>query len=70
MSADLTTFIQTNDSFILTVLGIISAAFTACLGFMLKSRCRVIKCCGLECQREVLSVTEMQSIETELNNTA
>lgn len=38
----------------ITVLG---ACFSMVLQFVLKSRCKKIKCCGIECDREVIEIT-------------
>ena len=29
---------------------------TGCLVYMLKSRCTKIKCCGVECERDVIAI--------------
>ena len=42
------------ESFILAVLGIFGAGGSALLIYFLKSRCKTIKCCCVECERDVL----------------
>ena len=49
-------FIERNGAWLLTVLGIVSACVSATLVYFLKSRCRSIKCCGMECERDVLDL--------------
>ena len=43
-----------SESFILAIVGSIFGAIAGCLMCVLKSRCTNIKCCGCECQRDVL----------------
>ena len=50
-------FIERNGAWLLSVLGIVSACCTSVLVYFLKSRCRTIKCCGVECERDVLEVS-------------
>ena len=45
---------EITESFILAVLGLIGGGGSACLVYFLKSRCKTIKCCCVECDREVL----------------
>tara|TARA_R110000744_G_scaffold64750_1_gene133176 strand:+ start:467 stop:646 length:180 start_codon:yes stop_codon:yes gene_type:complete len=46
------------ESFILAVLGLIGGAGSAFLIYFLKSRCKTIKCCCVECERDVLPHVE------------
>ncbi len=50
-------FIERNGAWLLSVFGIISACISGMLVYFLKSRCRTIKCCGMECERDVLDLT-------------
>jgi len=45
---------ELTESFILAVLGLVGGGGSACLVYFLKSRCKTIKCCCIECQREVI----------------
>ena len=56
-------FIERNGGWILSVVGVLGACCSACFVYLLKSRCRTIKCWGLVCERDVLPV-EAISIET------
>ena len=42
------------ESFILAVLGLFGGGGSALLIYFLKSRCKTIKCCCIECERDVL----------------
>lgn len=48
-----------SESFIIALVGIGSASLGAFLSFILKSRCSKIKCCGLECDRQVISAQDL-----------
>ena len=55
-------FFNQNTGFVLTLMGILGAGFSGLAMCILKSRCSSIKCCCIECQRNVLSeeaVTEL-----------
>jgi len=52
------------ESFILTLVGLIGGGLSALLVYFLKSRCKTIKCCCLECERDVL-----QNVQPNLNDT-
>jgi len=45
---------QITESFILAILGMVGGGGSACLVYFLKSRCKTIKCCCIECERDVL----------------
>ncbi len=45
---------ELTESFILAVLGLVGGGGSACLVYFLKSRCKTIKCCCIECEREVI----------------
>ena len=49
-------FIQRNGTWLLSMLGIVSACISGLLMYFLKSRCSRIKCCGNECERDVLDL--------------
>jgi hypothetical protein len=50
-------FVERNGAWLLSVLGIIGTCISGILVYMLKSRCSSIKCCGIECQRDVLDLS-------------
>lgn len=49
-------FIERNGAWLLTVFGILGACVSGMFVYFLKSRCSSIKCCGMECQRDVLDL--------------
>ena len=61
-------FVERNGAFILSMIGLCGAAASAMLVYMLKSRCRYIKCCGVECERDVLNLERSHNLT--LNNQA
>lgn len=44
-------FIERNGAWVLTIAGMGAACVGTVLTYFLKSRCRKIRCCGLECDR-------------------
>ena len=52
-----------NGSFIIVILTMLGGCGAGILAFMLKSRCRSIKCCCLELERDVIPVSELNNIE-------
>lgn len=52
-------FIQENESFILTLIGILGGGLGVLLSYFLKSRCTRIKLGCIRCEREPLSVIEI-----------
>lgn len=52
-----------NGSFIVVILTMFGACGAGILTFLLKSRCRTIKCCCIECERDVIPVRDLNSIE-------
>ena len=51
-----------DDTFILSLVGIIGGARVYLLTFFLKSRCRVIKCCCLRCERDPIPPADLNNI--------
>ena len=47
-------FVERNGTWMLSVMAVLSSCCGAVLVYMLKSRCRTMKCCGVEIEREVL----------------
>lgn len=56
-------FVERNGTWLLTVLGIGTGVVGSLLAFMLKSRCHQIRCWGIECNRTVMSVSEIKEME-------
>ena len=59
-------FIQRNGTFILSVLGLFGACCGGLSAYLLKSRCRNIKCCGMECERDVIPVRPRRASSIEM----
>ena len=57
-----TTFIQTNEAFLLTIVGTLSAMFGLLLNTCIKSRCTTIKFCGFSCIRKPIPVEELDNV--------
>ena len=55
-----------SEGFIIAMFGGFSALITGILMCVLKSRCSRIKCCCLECDRNVIPSSELNSIRVEL----
>lgn len=49
-------FIERNGAWVLTVIGVGAACVGTVLTYFLKSRCRRIRCCGMECDRTPVSL--------------
>ncbi len=62
-----TTFIQTNEAFLLTIVATLSGMFGLLLNTCIKSRCTAIKFCGLECIRNPIPVEELNNVNVENN---
>lgn len=58
-------FIERNGTWLLSVMGIVSACGGGLLAYMIRSRCTKIKCCGMECDRQPidLTATDLQAME-------
>ncbi len=52
-----------DDTFIIALVGIIGGGGIYCLTFILKSRCRVINCCCLSCERDVIPPADLNNIQ-------
>ena len=66
-SCDATKFIQTNEGFLLTLTASVSAMLGLLLNTCIKSRCSVIKFCGLQCIRQPIPVEELNNVNV-VNN--
>ena len=47
-------FLEKNSAFFLSLAAMLGACFGVLLQYLRASRCRTIKCCGMECERDVL----------------
>jgi hypothetical protein len=47
-------FLERNSAFFLSVVAMCGAMFGALLQYLRASRCTSLRCCGAECQRDVL----------------
>lgn len=68
MSENTTNGMVVSESFIIAIVGIGSACVGGLLSFLLKSRCRTIKCCGVHCEREVLSPSQFSNANIEIQS--
>ena len=62
MSSSDPDFIQRNGAWLLSMLGILATCMSGLMVYMLKSRCRRIRCCGVDCERDVLDLNAMQNV--------
>ena len=49
-------FIERNGTWLLTVIGMVVGCWGGILTYFLKSRCRKIRCWGVECVRDVVAL--------------
>ena len=61
-------FLQRNGTWLLSMLAVVMSCITLTLGYFLRSRCTSIKCCGVECSRDVLNLTEENDLELRATN--
>lgn len=52
-----------NGSFIVVIFGLLGGCGAGLLTFLLKSRCRTIECCCIKCERDVIPVRDLNTIE-------
>jgi len=57
-------FLQKHDSFILTLCGVLGGGAAVVLTYFLKSRCKKIKCCGVECDRSPVQLNTNEVVVT------
>ena len=55
-------FLDKHGAWVLTIVGVATGCVGTLLAYFLKSRCKKIKLCGLECDREVVAL-EPQNVE-------
>jgi len=53
-------FLEKHEAFILTIVGVASGTLGLLLSTCLKSRCKKIKGCGIDCDRHVVDLTPEQ----------
>ena len=49
-----------DDTFILTLIGLLGGGGTAILHYLLRSRCRTVECCCVRCERDVLPASTIE----------
>lgn len=59
-------FVERNGAWLLSVMGIMGTCVSAMFVYFLKSRCRSIKCCGMECERDVLDLKTVPDSKFEM----
>ena len=62
-------FVERNSGFLLTVLAALSACISGGCLCILKSRCTTIRCCGVTCERSVLSESAVVAREGDATTT-
>ncbi len=62
-----TTFIQTIEAFLLTIVATLSGMFGLLLNTCIKSRCTNIQFCGFSCIRDPIPVEELNNVNVENN---
>ena len=63
-------FVERNSGFLLTVFAALSACISGACLCILKSRCTTIRCCGVTCERSVLSEAAVVARERDAPATA
>ena len=53
-------WLQKHSGFVITMVGVLGGGLGVLLSYFLKSRCTKIKCCGLSCDREPITLTPAQ----------
>lgn len=59
-------FVERNGAWLLTVFGLLLACVASVFSYALKSRCRKIKCCGVEIERDVLDLRNTPPESTDI----
>ena len=57
-------FIERNGAWLLTVTGVIATCVGGMFTYFLKSRCKHIRVCGMECERDVVSLQVIEPVQT------
>ncbi len=53
-------WLEKHNAFVLTLVGILGGGAGVLLSYFLKSRCTKIKCCGINCDREPITLDSSQ----------
>ena len=60
-------FVERNGAWLLSVLGVATACVSGMLAYFLKSRCSRIRCCGMECERDVLNLERVREDQLQVD---
>jgi hypothetical protein len=55
-------FIERNGTWLLSMVGVVSACMGTIFAYFLRSRCRTIRCWGVVCEREPIPVAEVERL--------
>jgi hypothetical protein len=50
-------FIERNGTWVLSMVGVLSACLGTIFAYFLRSRCKTIRCCGVVCERQPVELT-------------
>lgn len=53
-------WVERNGAWLLSLVGLLSSCGAGLLVYALKSRCTKIRCCGVECERDVIALDATQ----------
>ena len=56
-------FLEKHGAWVLTIIGVATGCLGTLFAYFLKSRCKKIKACGFECDRDVLDAKDVQVTE-------
>ena len=62
-------FIERNGAWLLSVIGVLATCASGMLAYFLRSRCRRIRCCGVECERDVLNLERVPNSQLQVELT-
>tara|TARA_B110000046_G_scaffold150576_1_gene159030 strand:+ start:291 stop:545 length:255 start_codon:yes stop_codon:yes gene_type:complete len=70
VACDKPTWLQENETFILTTVASLSAALGVIFSYFLKSRCIKVQCCCIKCDRDVpkLESSDTKSTYVDISN--
>lgn len=60
-------WVQRNGTWVLSMVGVLGACASGLLVYMIKSRCTRIRCCGIECERDVLPNVELPAVRPQIS---
>jgi len=61
-------FVSANSTFLLSAMAMALSAVGLFFTFLLRSRCERLRCCGMECDRQVLSEDAMRTVRVAAPN--